>query len=119
MPVIPKDFLEFYGLQNRLDLLQEECTELAAAISHFRRQRDGSDAEWMEELADVFIVAEQVREGLDKSAFNNMLDRKRAKAEKQFAKDRELADTPNCGMPDKGSACAWGPWGGRLIFPPK
>jgi NTP pyrophosphatase (non-canonical NTP hydrolase) len=50
-----------YGARAQLDQLQEECTELATAVSHERRGRAGSDHELAEEIADVTIMLCQAR----------------------------------------------------------
>ena len=44
------------GLDNRLNILQEELGEAVAAVSHFRRGRKNSQSELAEELADVLVV---------------------------------------------------------------
>lgn len=62
-------------------VLQEECAELIAATSHFLRKRDGAMEEFIEELADVYIMVEQhmhnlYMEGMG-AAFTLALTRKR------------------------------------------
>ena len=57
-----KDCVEFWGEQEQLDILQEECAELIEAVSHYRRQRDGSKKELLEEMADVLLILNQMIE---------------------------------------------------------
>ena len=46
-----------YGLDSQLDMLQEECAELIQAVSKYKR--NGSSG-IVEEMADVFIMLNQV-----------------------------------------------------------
>ena len=48
---------DHYGLDSQLDMLQEECVELIQAVSKYKR--NGS-CEIVEEMADVFIMLNQV-----------------------------------------------------------
>ncbi len=57
MPIILEEEAERkWGAQTCLDQLQEEAGELVAAISHYRRGREGAAEELIEELADVAIT---------------------------------------------------------------
>lgn len=57
----------------QLDMLGEECLELAIAINHYKRKRKHSFTQLMEEMADVEILLEQIKVllcyGTDKYAF--------------------------------------------------
>ena len=53
--------LERYGVDNQLMLMQEELAEAITAISHFRRKRQNGMSEVAEELADVSIVLDQLK----------------------------------------------------------
>lgn len=48
-----------YGNEAQFRQLQEECNELAVAVSHYIRQKRGSKGELIEELADVYICLRQ------------------------------------------------------------
>jgi NTP pyrophosphatase (non-canonical NTP hydrolase) len=49
------------GLQHQLDQTQEECAELIAAISKYRRRGDIAARESLvEEIADVYIMLSQL-----------------------------------------------------------
>ena len=48
-----------YGTEPQLRQLQEECNELAVAVSHYVRERQGARDEMIEELADVYICIKQ------------------------------------------------------------
>lgn len=53
--------VQTYGTDAQLCQIQEEAAELIAAISHFRRGRQGSREELLDELADMEIMLEQAR----------------------------------------------------------
>ena len=48
---------DHYGLSAQLDILQEECAELIQAVSKFRRTKT---SDIIEEIADVYIMLDQV-----------------------------------------------------------
>ncbi len=51
-----------YGTEAQLGMVQEECAELIAAISHYKRRRSSeAEEEVIEETADVLIMVEQAR----------------------------------------------------------
>lgn len=54
--------LDRWGLPSQLAMLAEESAELAAATMHvLREQHDGNnEAEWVEEVADVWIMIDQM-----------------------------------------------------------
>lgn len=51
---------DHYGLDLQLDMLQEECAELVQAVSKYRRGKC-SEIGLAEEMADVYIMLEQIR----------------------------------------------------------
>lgn len=53
------DAIKMYGSKLQLRQLQEECSELAIAVSHFVREREGARDEMIEEMADVYICLRQ------------------------------------------------------------
>ena len=57
------DAMQCYGVPLQLDMVVEEASELALVIQHFKRGRKGRDAV-IEEIADVEIMIEQLREVL-------------------------------------------------------
>lgn len=48
-----------YGHKPQWRQVQEECNELAVAVSHYVRQRKGAKEEVIDELADVYICLRQ------------------------------------------------------------
>lgn len=52
-----------WGVEAQVDMLQEECIELALAIRKFRRDPSPERfSDFCEELADVIIMTEQMQE---------------------------------------------------------
>lgn len=66
-----------YGHKPQLRQLQEECSELAVAVSHYLRMRKGAKDEMVEELADVYICMRQALQMLECwDEFYDMVDTK-------------------------------------------
>lgn len=55
-----KTIAEYYGLENQLRQLAEECSELAVEANHSAR-KGSVTVRLIEEIADVEIMLEQVR----------------------------------------------------------
>lgn len=53
-----KAVVDAHGAEGQLSVLQEECGELVAAVSQFRRSRIDADA-LASEVADVLVMCEQ------------------------------------------------------------
>lgn len=53
--------LRRYGFKEQARMLQEECGELVAAVSRWRRGRMGAFPALLEEIADVEILIDQMR----------------------------------------------------------
>lgn len=69
--------IDKYGREPQFRQLQEECCELATAISHHIRKRDGAKEEVIEEMADVYICIWQAIEMLQCSnEFQEVIDMK-------------------------------------------
>lgn len=65
-----KVIADHYGLDGQLGILQEECAELIQAVSKYKRCRtvaseDACKPIIAEEMADVYIMIEQIRYLLD------------------------------------------------------
>ena len=59
------EILEHYGFENQREILVEECAELIQAVSKAKRSGEKITDNFIEELADVSIMIEQM-----KQAFN-------------------------------------------------
>ena len=71
--ILYKRALDKWGGEAQLNMLEEECIELALATRHFQRRREGSFLKLMDEMADVEIMIEQIKMvlllGTDKYVF--------------------------------------------------
>lgn len=57
------DAIKTWGVRAQLEMLQEEATELALAVRKFIRKRtEECEANLAEEIADVEIMIEQIKE---------------------------------------------------------
>lgn len=81
------DAVDFYGPEQQLAQTQEEAAELITAISHYRRVREGSMAELIEEVADMKIMLRQMMYILDGEEVNKAVSMKIDRLEKQLKKD--------------------------------
>ena len=88
------DAIAHYGLDQQLNILQEECGELVAAVSHFRRSRDGSRAGLVTELADVIIMTHQICMAIGDEDVDLEVRKKLGRLVERMGKDRleELDD---------------------------
>lgn len=73
------------GREPQFRQLQEECSELAVASSHYMRKCDGAKEEMIEELADVCICVRQVIEMLQcENEFYEAIDMKINRLERRL-----------------------------------
>jgi hypothetical protein len=56
--------IEKEGKEEQIRQLQEECSELAVALSHFCRGRENAIDEVIEELVDVEILLDQMKQNV-------------------------------------------------------
>lgn len=61
---IIQDAVDTFGFKNQVRMLQEECAELITAANHYERGREGAYDNFIEELADVDIMMNQMIYGL-------------------------------------------------------
>jgi NTP pyrophosphatase (non-canonical NTP hydrolase) len=70
-----KEAINKWGEEAQVNMLNEECGELITAVAQFRRGRT-SHHDVMTELADVFIMIEQIATMMNYEDFEKELDRK-------------------------------------------
>ena len=70
-----KEAINKWGEEAQVNMLNEECGELITAVAQFRRGRT-SHHDVMTELADVFIMIEQMATMMNYEDFEKELDRK-------------------------------------------
>lgn len=73
-----KEAIEKWGEEAQVNMLNEECGELIAAVAQFKRGRT-SHHDVMTELADVFIMVEQIASMMSYDDFEKELERKLVK----------------------------------------
>ena len=73
-----KEAIEKWGEEAQVNMLNEECGELIAAVAQFKRGRT-SHHDVMTELADVFIMVEQIATMMNYDDFEKELERKLTK----------------------------------------
>lgn len=85
-----------YGTEPQLRQLQEECSELAVAISHYIRGREHARDEMIEELADVYICVQQAISILQCfEEFHEAVDLKVNRLDCRLGKSRVYDSEPN------------------------
>ena len=52
--------LEYYGFESQREILVEECAELIQSVSKMKRNGEKVSSSFIEELADVSIMVEQM-----------------------------------------------------------
>jgi NTP pyrophosphatase (non-canonical NTP hydrolase) len=70
-----KEAINKWGEEAQVNMLNEECGELITAVAQFKRGRT-SHHDVMTELADVFIMIEQIATMMNYEDFEKELDRK-------------------------------------------
>lgn len=74
------------GLQHQLDQTQEECAELIAVISKFRRRNGDTSVRdlLIEEVADVTIMLKQLHIMLGSKDIENKINEKLARSKERL-----------------------------------
>lgn len=94
MTNVIKDAVDRWGYAAQLGVLQEECAELIAAVSHIRRGREGAMRELIEELVDAHIMIHQIEAYLDANGFPAELatvwDNKLDKLKQRLKNEKDL-----------------------------
>ena len=78
-----------WGLESQLRQAQEECAELILAISHFIRGREDAEANVMEELADTYLMVNQLIRHFGKDEVMNIVNFKSNRVQDLINKDKE------------------------------
>lgn len=94
-----EEAIKTWGEEAQVNMLDEECGELITAIARFKRGR-ATHQDVLTELADVFIMVEQVATMMNYEDFEKELDRKlvRLRDEKLAKYDKPvewMADSEN------------------------
>ncbi len=90
-----REILEHYGFINQRDILIEECAELIQAISKLKRNGERISSNFIEELVDVEIMLEQMKQGLSHDESIEFMTVQREKIERQIARIKGIPER-NC-----------------------
>lgn len=101
-----KQIVEHYGFEGQRDILVEECAELIKAVSKIKRNGGAVSGNFLEELADVSIMIEQMKQALSDDEVIRYLSYINRKIERQIARMQGIPERncKNCwfyGMCDK------------------
>lgn len=87
--------IEHYGFKNQLGILTEELAELIQAVSKVNRNDDKITENFIEELADVSIMIEQIKQVLSDVEYLKFLTIQSRKIERQLARIKGIPER-NC-----------------------
>ena len=84
-----KTIADYYGIENQMRQLAEECSELAVEASH--SARIGTTVKIIEEMADVLIMMEQIvyLSGIDRKDIDECIQ---YKLDRQMKRMKERKD---------------------------
>lgn len=80
--------LDLWGEQAQYDQAVEECSELCAALMHYRREKVPPQ-QVIDELADVTLMVGQLTWMFGEDRVREAVERKRAKLEQLMAREAE------------------------------
>lgn len=81
-----KNIAEHYGYERQREQFVEECSEAVLAVPKCKRGKDGEFENFKEEVADVLIMAEQMRYFIGKDTVDKIIN---AKLNRQIQRIRE------------------------------
>ena len=89
------EILKHYGFENQREILVEELAELIQAVSKAKRNKTRVSSNFIEELADVSIMLEQMQQALSADEYIEFLTIQNRKIERQLARIKGLPER-NC-----------------------
>jgi len=89
LQVLFDECLDFWGFDAQLKQLQEECLELALAISHYRRNRPNVMENLIEELADVQLMSREIIHAVGPEKVIDIFDKKSDLVAEKLKKQKE------------------------------
>lgn len=90
---ILREAVDTYGIKNQAKILQEECSELIVAVSHYDRGREKAFDNLVEELADVQIMIWQMAYGLGAEAYlSDYINKKAQRLKERLANYKSTVD---------------------------
>ncbi len=83
--------VEHFGIESRLNQMQEECCELSVAVSHHRRKNSQKRAqEMLEEIGDVALALAQAKYIFGPYAFDDACAASSRKFTARLEADRNI-----------------------------
>lgn len=94
LKVLFDECIEHWGFEAQLAQLQEECLELALAISHLRRNKSkennhGKIESVIEELADVLLMSREITHAIGQEKVIEVFDKKSDAVAEKLRKSKE------------------------------
>lgn len=89
------EILEHYGFENQREILVEECAELIQAVSKAKRSGEKITDNFIEELADVSIMIEQMKQAFNCNDMIRYLTYINRKIKRQMARIKGIPER-NC-----------------------
>lgn len=80
------EILKHYGFEHQREILVEELAELIQAVSKAKRNNTRVSSNFIEELADVSIMLEQMQQALTADEYIEFLTIQNRKIERQLAR---------------------------------
>lgn len=81
-----RQIVEHYGAESQRDILIEECAELIQAVCKIKRDGGGVSFNFLEELADVTIMIEQMKQAFTGDELIDYLSFVNRKIERQMCR---------------------------------
>jgi len=79
----------FWGFEKQARMVQEECAELILATSHVLRGREAAVENMIEEVADVYLMVNQMIAYFGKDAVMKVVDFKSDRVKDKLEKYKE------------------------------
>lgn len=84
-----RECLEFWGFRKQARMVEEECAELILATSHTLRNRPGAADEMKEEVADVYLMVQQMIAYFGEEAIMSIVDEKSDRVKEKLKRYKE------------------------------
>ena len=81
-----RQIVEHYGFEGQREILVEECAELIQAVCKIKREGGGVSFNFLEELADVSIMIEQMKQAFADDELIDYLSFVNRKIERQMCR---------------------------------
>lgn len=97
-----KQIAEHYGFTSQANMLTEEAAEYMVALNKFRRGKSEAYEDIKEEVADVIVIASQLRYLLGAAEIDKIMDSKIKRQLERIEAEEAFTDRFKEGMKDEG-----------------